>query len=61
MSIDSAMSSIERKTSLRKAMLAIDQQIKTARNQRLSKETNGAVRRLATRRGDVPWWMNEAG
>ena len=61
MSIKRSTPRADHQQGLRKALLAIDQQIKTARNQRLSEETNGAIRRLATRRGDRPWWMNQAG
>ena len=46
---------------IRKALAAIDDQIKTSRNKREAVESPDTVRRLATRRTDMPWWMKQAG
>ncbi|MCH2137765.1 MAG: hypothetical protein MK074_01785 [Phycisphaerales bacterium] len=46
---------------LRKALQAVDADIDAARNKRQADESPETVRRLATRRTDIPWWMKQAG
>ena len=46
---------------IRKAMAGIAAEIDAARNKRESEASPDEVRRMATRRADMPWWMKKAG
>lgn len=46
---------------IRKAIAGIAAEIDAARNKRESEASPDEVRRMATRRADMPWWMKKAG
>ncbi|MCH2135015.1 MAG: hypothetical protein MK101_00360 [Phycisphaerales bacterium] len=46
---------------VRRAIASIDADITTARTNRAAEQGDTSVRRLATRRSDMPWWMKRAG